>query len=69
MKIIEFLGIVGVVTLAVFIVSKPAKKMRDYQIELDKNIVYLYDGDRLLGSYTGKDTTGYLDSLLVKDNE
>lgn len=41
--------------------------VRDYQIEIDQDSIYLYDGERFVGAVKGE-STGSLDSLMLKDN-
>lgn len=42
--------------------------LRDYQIELFNDTVWVYDADRLVGKYTNTKWDSQLDSILLKDN-
>jgi hypothetical protein len=61
---------------AIYFISKTQKEekanvkklMRDYQIELHIDTVWIYDGDRLVGRYVSNRNTS-LDSLIMKDNQ
>lgn len=41
--------------------------LRDYQIELHMDTVWIYDGDRLVGSYIS-DWENQMDTFLIEDN-
>ena len=42
--------------------------LRDYQIELHMDTVWLYDGDRLVGQFINSTPNSTLDSIILKDN-
>lgn len=44
------------------------KRLRDYQISLHMDTVWLYDGDRLVGSYISN-WKNQMDSFIVEDNQ
>jgi hypothetical protein len=44
------------------------KPIRDYQIDLHMDTVWLYDGERLVGRFTNTRYDSQLDSLILKDN-
>jgi hypothetical protein len=43
--------------------------MRDYQIQLHMDTVWIYDKDRLVGSFTNTTWNSQYDSIFLKDNE
>lgn len=49
-------------------VSRSAKHMRDYQIDLYMDTVWVYDGQRLVGTYLSN-WQGQIDSIILKDNQ
>lgn len=48
--------------------SKPYTPLRDYQIDLYKDTVWVYDEERFVGRYTS-DFKGQIDSILLDDNQ
>jgi hypothetical protein len=42
--------------------------MKDYQIRLHMDTVWVYEADRLVGSYINTKWDSQLDSILLKDN-
>ena len=42
--------------------------LRDYQVEYHFDTVWIYDADRLVGSYIDSSYTSKMDSIILKDN-
>lgn len=42
--------------------------LRDYQIEVHYDTVWIYDADRLVGKYINTKWDGQIDSILINDN-
>lgn len=42
--------------------------LRDYQIQLHMDTVWIYDGNRLVGRYTS-DWSNQMDTILINDNQ
>jgi hypothetical protein len=48
--------------------SKYHHKLHDYQIELDMDTVYIYDGKRLVERFVSTDWNSKYDSVFIRDN-
>lgn len=49
--------------------ATPKLKLRDYQIDLHMDTVWIYDHDRLVGRFTNTTWNSQYDSIIMKDNE
>ena len=50
------------------VISMNRPDLKDYQIKLHMDTVWLYDGDRYVGSYINTKWDSQMDSLILKDN-
>jgi hypothetical protein len=70
MKILAFVTVFFLGSIAgLYVRDHQYKPAREYQIRLEMDSAYLYDGNRLVGScsYEEGDGSG-IDSLILKDN-
>ena len=54
--------------LSLYFAGNAQSYLRDYQIELHMDTVWLYDGDRLVGQFINSNPDSKLDSIILKDN-
>lgn len=57
-----------IITVGIVKISPYWADPREYQIRLEPERAYLYDGNRLVGSVPYNDKDGGLDSLILMDN-
>lgn len=66
--LILFLIIIGFNSCIIMSKSKYHHKLHDYQIELDMDTVYIYDGKRLVERFVSTDWNSKYDSVFIRDN-